>query len=147
MTGARQTIQWRQLGMPEAEFIGVMYFTDRVNGDVRVENTDNWVFAGAGLRDGDRLAGLLGYEIDQITPSSPANVTALAKSPVQISSSVQYSNMSTYTAASGATVFATGSMQWNWGLDDYNTPTLRPSRQRVAAQQVTRNVLARFAQP
>lgn len=29
------------------------------------------------------------------------------------------SRMTVYTAASGAQVFATGSMQWNWGLDDY----------------------------
>jgi hypothetical protein len=145
VTGSQQTIQWRQLGMPEAEFVGVMYFTDRINGDIRVENTGDWVFAGAGLRDNDQLVGLLGYEIDQITTSSPANVIALASSPVQVASSVQYSNMSTYTTASGATVFATGSMQWSWGLDDYNAPALRPSRLSIPAQQITKNVLVRLA--
>ena len=50
-------------------------------------------------------------------------------------------------------MFATGSMQWNWGLDDYNTgavpnsPALRPPVVNPAAQQVSRNVLARFVQP
>lgn len=42
-------------------------------------------------------------------------------------------HMSVYTAASGAIVFATGSIRWAWGLDDYNAPTLRPSRLSAAA--------------
>ena len=50
-----------------------------------------------------------------------------------------------YRAASGALVFATGSMQWSWGLDDYQAPHLRTSVLNPAVQQITRNVLARFA--
>jgi chitodextrinase len=38
-------------------------------------------------------------------------------------------------------------MQWNWGLDDYNAPVLRPALSNAAAQQMTRNVLARFLAP
>jgi hypothetical protein len=142
ITGPLETIQWRQLGMPEAAFIGVMYFTDRVNADIQVQNTGNWVFAGTGLNDGDSLTGLLGYEVDQITSSSPSNVVVLANSSTP---TPQNANMSVYTAPSGATVFATGSMQWNWGLDDYDTPTLRPSRQSASAEQVTRNILGKIA--
>jgi hypothetical protein len=52
--------------------------------------------------------------------------------------------MTVYGAPSGATVFATGSMQWSWGLDDYGVPDVRPSYLNPAAQQITRNVLARF---
>ena len=52
--------------------------------------------------------------------------------------------MTLYTADSGATVFATGSMQWLWGLDDYNAPKLRPSVVNEGAQQLTRNVLAKM---
>jgi hypothetical protein len=147
VTGSRQTLQWRQLGMPEAEFIGVMYFTDRINKDIVVQNTWNWVFAGTGLGDGAQLTGLLGYEVDQVTNSSPANVIVLANSPTGASTQPStYSQMTTYTAASGATVFASGSMQWSWGLDDYSAPSLRPSRLSVPARQITKNVLAKFAQ-
>ena len=56
-------------------------------------------------------------------------------------------HISIYGAASGAVVFATGSIQsiqWAWGLDDYNVPTLRQSRLSLAAQHITRNVLQRF---
>jgi hypothetical protein len=52
--------------------------------------------------------------------------------------------MTTYRAPSGATVFATGSIQWAWGLDDYGAPEHRVSRLNPAAQQVTRNVLERL---
>ena len=54
------------------------------------------------------------------------------------------SHMSLYTAPSGALVFATGSMQWAWGLDDFNAPQLREARRHPAAEQIMRNVLARF---
>ncbi len=35
--------------------------------------------------------------------------------------------MTVYQALSGATVFATSSMQCNWGLNDYNAPNSRLS--------------------
>src|SRR5204863_1250383 len=53
-------------------------------------------------------------------------------------------DMTIYTAPSGALVFAAGSMQWNWGLDGYNAPAWHPLRVNTAAQQITRNVLARM---
>jgi hypothetical protein len=143
--GALATINWRTLGMPEDAIVGVMYGSDRVKTDIQVQNTNNWVYAGTGLQDGDRLKGLLGYEVDLIQTGSPADVIALARSPFpEPGRPLQYSNMATYTAASGAVVFATGSMHWNWGLDDYNTPTVRPSVLSVAAQKITSNVLERL---
>ena len=38
-------------------------------------------------------------------------------------------------------------MQWAWGLDDFNAPTLRSVRRSAAAEQITRNVLNRFTAP
>jgi hypothetical protein len=54
------------------------------------------------------------------------------------------SHMTRYTWPSGAQVFATGTMQWSWGLDDYNVPQLRSSRLNPAAIQITKNVLSRL---
>lgn len=48
------------------------------------------------------------------------------------------------TAGSGAGVFSTGTIQWSWGLDDYNAPALRTSRLSPAAATITRNVLGGF---
>jgi hypothetical protein len=49
--------------------------------------------------------------------------------------------MATYTDPSGAIVFATGTIRWSWGMDDYAGRGLVDA----AAQQTTRNVLSRFA--
>ncbi|WP_298480599.1 N,N-dimethylformamidase beta subunit family domain-containing protein [uncultured Maribacter sp.] len=54
------------------------------------------------------------------------------------------SNMTIYTSTSGAKIFATGSMQWSWGLDDYGVPKLRNSRKNSSAEQITKNVLQKF---
>jgi hypothetical protein len=51
------------------------------------------------------------------------------------------SNMTLYQTKGGAKVFATGSMQWVWGLDDYNVPELRTSRKQEVAEIITRNLL------
>jgi hypothetical protein len=77
------------------------------------------------------------------------SVVELAASPFVTLSGGQSgtSHMTIYTAGSGAQVFATGSIQWSWGLDDFNGPSLgglRSSRLSAAAQQITDNVLERF---
>ncbi|EHR71529.1 hypothetical protein BurJ1DRAFT_2702 [Burkholderiales bacterium JOSHI_001] len=132
---------------PEEELIGVMYAADPVDGDIVVRAADHWVFAGTGLANGDRLPGLLGYEVDRVSDPAASTVKILAESPwskLNEPSEQGLSHMSVYTAASGALVFATGSIQWAWGLDDFNAPALRSMRRSAAAEQITRNVLNRF---
>ncbi len=210
----------------QASLIGVQYFIDPVAGDIKIKNPSHWVFKGTNLKKGDRLKGLLGYEIDGVVSESPANIEILASTVcqrVQLTSntfilnymfmrilspinsfsagimpiSKKYgrgviiftillglallfglyyffgiltpiflvlgvllffllwfmkikvsekviSNMTLYQAESGAQVFATGSMQWAWGLDDFNSPKLRPSVLNPKAIQVTQNVLKKF---
>ncbi len=144
VSGPTQTVMWRDLGMPEESFIGVQFTADPVHVDVQVTNTSHWVFAGTGLHDGDKLPGLLGYEGDDMFFNSPPNITILGSS----SGLPAYANnykMTIYTAASGAYVFAAGTMQFSWGLDDdYNIPPLRPSVLNPAVQTMMRNILAKF---
>lgn len=56
----------------------------------------------------------------------------------------RYADMTIHETVAGTLVFATGSMHWSWGLDGYNAPRLHAYRVSVAAQQITRNVLARM---
>ena len=49
-----------------------------------------------------------------------------------------------YVARSGAMVFAAGTMQWSWGLDDWGAPALRPARRHPDIEGITKNVLERF---
>lgn len=146
------TDKWRSaaVGRPEEQLIGVMYAGDPVDTDIVIEAAGHWVFAGTGLEPGASLPGLLGYEVDCVHGRGPAGVEILAASPwVALTDAAKHgvAHMSLYAAASGALVFATGSIQWAWGLDDYNVPALRTSRLSAAAQQVTRNVLRRFLSP
>lgn len=139
------TVQWRQppVNLPEDAVVGVMYYTNPVHGNIVVDDASSWVYKNTGLSHGSSLPGLLGYEIDQMFGHAPPNTIRLAHS-VFGTGAQDFSDMTVYGAQSGATVFATGSMQWSWGLDDYGVPDLRPSYMNTAAQQITRNVLAHF---
>jgi hypothetical protein len=159
------TVQFRQtpVNSPEDNVLGVMYVDDPANEAIVVHNASHWVFAFTGLRNGDQLPGLLGYEVDKFypsslpgsIPSSPPNTIPLAHSPypnprydpADDDAPTRYGDMTIYTAASGALVFAAGTMQWAWGLDDFNSPDLRPSVLNPGAQQIARNVLAAFVNP
>jgi hypothetical protein len=156
------TTQWRSkpVNRPEEALIGVMYETFQVNDDIVVNNTaPDWLLAGTQLQPDNtasvknarqippkemRLKGLLGYEVDRMFRHAPANTIRLAHSPYQYKGRTRYSDMTMYTADSGAIVFATGSIQWSWGLDDYNAPKLRPSVLSPDAQAMTHNILAKM---
>jgi hypothetical protein len=145
----RATDKWRSaaVGRPEEQLIGVMYAGDPVDADIVVAAARHWVFAGTGLEPGSHLPGLLGYEVDGAHGQGPAGAEILAASPwTALTDAGRHgvAHMSLYTAASGALVFAAGSIQWAWGLDDFNVPALRSSRLSAAAQQTSRNILARF---
>ena len=143
----RATGHWRDdpTSRPEAAMIGVMYVADPVDADVVVDDAAHWAFAGTGLARGATLPGLLGYEVDAIAPASPPGLARLAHSPFALASGESgYADMTLYRAPSGALVFASGSMYWNWGLDDYNAPRLRSARASAAAQRVMRNILERM---
>lgn len=225
--GERSTINFRDIKelKGEAEIIGVQYIADPVIGDVKVSNAQHWVFEGTGLKNGDTLKGLLGYEVDSVCEDSPANVEILGATPakkideyntkyiltymgakiagifksvgekligVRIGNKallavmlvlggfgsfvfikfiglpfllaliglgalamilwflkIYYSknivsNMTLYKADSGAMVFSTGSMQWSWGLDDFNVGTLRKSYRSEQAEKITANILNKF---
>lgn len=144
---SRATVKWRQVPVsrPEAELIGVQYVYNPVNGDIIVSNAGHRLFAATGLQNGDALAGVLGYEVDRTAESSPRNIEVLARSPFRSSDgSTAYSEMTVYQSPSGAWVFATGTIQWSWGLDSFNAPDARPDVTSRHVAQVTRNVLSLF---
>jgi len=141
------TTQWRDrpVNRPENRLLGVMFETVPVDGDIRITHPEHPIMAEVPLPPDHRLPGLLGYEIDRTFPDGPPGLTVLARSPILHRGETRYGEMTLYQASSGAWVFATGTIQWSWGLDDYNAPTLRTSRLSPAAQQLTRNVLAWIA--
>lgn len=155
---SRVTTLWRSdlVNQPEEQFIGVQFAFYPVYADLVVSNAKHFIFEGTGLGDGDTLPGLLGYEADRSFGGGPADLIQLCYSPASgttepqthieeghANTSAGFSEMTIYTARSGALVFATDSMQFNWGLDDGANSSLAPLV-NPAAQRMVRNLFFRF---
>jgi hypothetical protein len=121
-----------------------MYDYEPVNADIVVVNPSSWVFNNTGLTNGSHITGLLGYEVDREFGDQPANTVLLAHSPyVTSSGQTQYADMTIYQAASGAWVFAAGTIRWGWGLSNVS-PFDTPGLVNAASQQITQNLLNQF---
>jgi hypothetical protein len=156
------TVTFRQapLNSPEQTFLGAMYasYWQPKEGGFPwvVADAASWVFAGTGLKNGDSLPGLVGYEYDKVFPdySTPQGLQILATSPViDDAKNHDVSNATLYTAASGARVFDAGTMEWSWGLDSnssiekYWSPgnkSPHPGLVNKTAQKITANILQNF---
>ena len=117
----KATGRWRDGGpnptQPEQKLLGIMY-----NGIVRkpaplvVRESRHWLWQGTGVRDGDRLAGVVDGEADGFDPNSPAaagQLTLLAASPYRAAAGgFQTQNTSLLQTPSGAAVFVAGSLTW-----------------------------------
>ena len=108
------TVDWRlpPISEPESTLIGDFYDCNPVKADMVVADPSAWVFAGTGLDKGDRLKNLVGPEYDRFDSSGPKNTQIMARSPVNCRGKSSYSDMTYYTAASGAGVWASGTNWW-----------------------------------
>ena len=152
------TVRFRNLHppRPEVSLVGMMMSAEDVEGDFTPlpEARGNWVYQGTGIEAGRTrsVPGLLGYEVDRSYGQdaawsrwSPKGLTVLARTWVQPLKLQRLATESTlYTAPSGAIVFAAGTMQWSWGLDDWGTPGMRTARRHPDVERITKNLLARF---
>ena len=124
---------------------GVMYlgWFSGPSRDMVVTDASSWIFRNTGVQNGTHLTGLLGYEVDRIYPGHPSGVKDVAHSPwIGVYNRTFYSDMAYYTTRSGSTVLSTGSMGWNWGLDNFHWD--HPVLTNPVVQQATRNILAKF---
>jgi hypothetical protein len=126
----------------EANLLGVV-FTDAgamTSAPFEVVAPDHWAFAGTGLKRGDLFGtrilhqrygdGGSGHETDKISPSSPKNVTLLAKG---LNPDDGGAHMVYFETPGGGAVFSVGSITYASGLL-CDLPTAR----------ITANVLRRF---
>jgi hypothetical protein len=145
-----------QVNRPENALLGVGYIGDQGNiyggFDYVVSNASDPYYANTGLQNGDSLVGLVGYEWDGLLNNglTPAGLVVLSQSPVPSGGLGAFgllppgtndtiSNAVRYTAASGAKVFSTGSIQWVWGLDSAGVTNPRVDPR---AQQMVVNIFA-----
>lgn len=163
------TNKWRspQNNRPENALLGVMYIGDRddlyytwgdPNGSTNsysgynfvVTNSTNPYYANTNLQNGNTLSQLVGFEVDAVVNNgfSPSGLVILAQSQVNLTNidqdlppgtNTQVSHAVRYTAASGAKVFSTGSIQWMWGLD---SDRVQVPREDIRVKQIAVNILA-----
>jgi len=162
-TSATNKFRSAQNKRPENALLGVMYGSDTPNiyggYDFVVTNSSDPYYANTGLQNGDRLTQLVGYEWDFIVNngSTPSGLVTLSQSTVQPASVLPTADEPTgekglpanqdftkshstrYTASSGAKVFASGTIQWAWGLD---SDGVSPAREDTRVKQITVNILA-----
>jgi hypothetical protein len=150
------TYRWRDPpnNRPENALLGVMYIGRQEGGlfggfNWVVPNVSDSYFANTGLTNGAALSQLVGYEWDGIVNNgfSPPGLVILGASPVTPATvatgipktTTQISHSTRYIHASGARVFAIGSIHWMWALD---STQISPPRVDARAQQFAVNVLA-----
>lgn len=130
---------------PQDEMIGVLYegWFSGPPQDMVVTDASSWIFKNTGAVNGTHLTGLLGYEVDLKNYHHPSGTHSVAHSPwIGIFGRTFYADMTYYKTSAGATVVATGSMNWNWGLDDFHWD--HPVLTNQVVQQATRNILRKF---
>jgi len=135
------TVNWRDapVNRPENAMIGQQYKCNPVSNDMVIVAPDAWVFENTGVTMNQRLPTVIGPECDSYTPGKqvPPNVQILAHSPVKCGG---FSDMTYYTAPSGAGVFASGSIWWLTKLKPPGSGS--PFNPIVSA--ITENVLRAF---
>jgi hypothetical protein len=113
---ADTTQQWRDAPDPRPESVltGVFYECNPVSAPWVVYDPSSWIFAGTGARKGERFAGMVGPEYDRLNPAVPfpRPVQVLAHSPLTCDGFATFADSAYYTIASGAGVFASGTMRW-----------------------------------
>jgi hypothetical protein len=152
VNGPTTTVKFRDppVNRPEQTLMGAMSTGVQPNGALPaahvVRNAGNWVYANTGVMENETIPGVVGYETDRYVNTYPAPVSVpgtyqlLSTSPYAASpSGTDYANVSIYQAGSGAWVFDASSIEWSWGLYNYNTQYADPRIQRMTA-----NVLDRF---
>ena len=145
---AAVTSDWRGAPHPDPEssLIGTIYEGYPVNADYVVASPDSWVFAGTGVRKGDRLANLVGIEYDRVDPAFGVQrpIEVLSHSPLTCEGAASFSDSAYYTHSGGAGVFNAGTMRWVeaiYGDAPHGVTGATPG----VVRRVTSNVLRAFA--
>jgi hypothetical protein len=143
---SRATVLWRDpaLGRPENALAGIMsegMIPFDQSYPFVVREADHWIFAGTGARPGQAWSRIVGYEYDRVMENgaTPAGLVVLAESPLVDATGKPSVSHATYYRQGGM-VFAAGTIDWAWGLDDY----WRPGHVDPRLQQTTANILAAF---
>jgi hypothetical protein len=139
------TVDWRDppTHLPESEIIGDYYQCNPVQADMVISDASDWLFAGTGATNGQVLANVIGSEYDRYDPRvpGPRNVDILTHSPLTCQHKADYSDATYYSAASGAGVFASGTIDFVGNID---TNCQTPNCPGLVLGHLVQNLLVAF---
>ncbi|GAA4953847.1 hypothetical protein GCM10023205_14200 [Yinghuangia aomiensis] len=144
------TVTWREspLDRGEQRLVGATWGGLGVVGSFRVLDASSWIYAGAGVHDGQVLANSLGGEYDAALPGDPGTpptLEVIAAAPLRLGPEAAMGTMSYYTAPSGAGVFSAGTTYWPCQLRDSCHEMAVDPTSRAVLTKMTENVLRAFA--
>lgn len=111
----------------EQKIIGQLYagwFAPGKEQELIFTDTTHAVFKDTCIATGEKFPKIIGYEFDRVWYgyARPYNVKILAESPVTWGPNFDgksIAHVTIYNNAKGNGVFASGTLSWSWGLDDY----------------------------
>jgi hypothetical protein len=108
-----------------------------------VGDTSHPLYAGTDFSTGDRVDGIAGDEWDALDLSSrlepPVTVLGQSELLTGVNTGPSVGHTVVFSTPSGGFVFASGTLNWSWGLDNSTIPD-RETRPHPGTQQLTRNV-------
>ena len=112
------------------------------------ETPDHWVYAGTGMKKGDAIPNLIGWEYHGKPVGSAPSLIVLATSPIRGKPNAPAHTGTIYDGSKGNFVFNAGTCWWNMVLSSppgsVNPPNRDFSKEDPRVQQITRNILDRM---
>jgi hypothetical protein len=133
---------------PENSLVGMLYECYPASGSMVIHDPSSFLFAGTGVKKGQKVSGVIGVEIDRAYPikGTPKTLEIVAHSPVPCAQiGTTYADMTYYTAASGAGVVATGTMGWARAMVTPNSRTGVTKASQQFVRKVTTNIYTAMA--
>ena len=123
--------------------------------DWTVEKPDHWIFGGTGMKKGDRVPQLVGWEYHGAPNGNQAGLTILATPPTRPRDNRDLNTRNPHTSTiyelpKGNIVFDAGTCWWNMVLSSppgfMNPPRRDFSKDDPRVQRITANLLKRMIQ-
>jgi hypothetical protein len=146
------TTLWRDppVVRPESALVGTSYECDEpgLRADMVILDGTAWMFAGTNVVSGQAWPGVVMQEYDRILPGAPTppNIQVLAHSPLVCDGGPSWSDMTYYTAPSGAGVLSVGTVGFEPRLGPLCGPAdLTAANWPCQLRQMMGNVMTEFA--